>query len=190
MTLRRDFLELSDSNLIEEIHKGNMMAFEFLVTKYESAVASTVKSMLGNTVEADDVGQETFIRFYNSLSSFRGESSIKTYITRIAINLSLNEIKRRKSKRWLQFKDNIRDDSLPSDDGDSRDAKEIVNKALGQLEPNYRSVIVLRLIQSYSTNETAEILKIPMGTVLSRLARGQEKLKQIVLKMEKTKSYG
>jgi RNA polymerase sigma-70 factor (ECF subfamily) len=139
--------------------------------------------MLGHTTEAEDVGQETFVRFYQSLDRFRGESSIGTYLTRIAINLSLNEIRKRKRNRNLFFSKNENViDNVP-DKHDLKDQKEtnaLVQWGLQKLPPKFRSVIVLRLIDGYSTEETAKILNLPIGTVLSRLARAQIKLKEIL----------
>ena len=139
--------------------------------------------MLGHTTEAEDIGQETFVRFYQSLDRFRGESSIGTYLTRIAINLSLNEIRRRKRYRILFFSKNENAIENVPDTQDLKDKKEIetfVQWGLQRLAPKFRSVIVLRLIDGYSTEETAKILKLPVGTVLSRLARAQRKLKAIL----------
>jgi len=168
--------------LLELARQGDSDSFKEIVRRYEPRVAATIITMLGNCPEADDVGQETFIRFYKSLKDFRGDSSIGTYITRIAINLSLNEIKRRKH-RMLFFPistdsvKNIEDESIPDD----VDMKKNVNTAIQQLEPEFRAVLVLRLVDGYSTKETADILKIPEGTVLSRLARAQKKLKSILI---------
>jgi RNA polymerase sigma-70 factor, ECF subfamily len=187
--LAYDFSKYSDKELAMAIADGGHAAFEWVVATHGSHVARTVAGMLGKVAEADDVGQETFIRFYNSAGRFRGDSSIKTYLTRIAINLSLNELKRRKSKRWLVYGDGHGVQGHLSDDMAKKDVDELVQKALEQLEPKFRSVVVLRLVQGYSTKEAADILKLPQGTVLSRLARGQEKLRQIVLYLEKTDSY-
>ena len=151
--------------------------------RLESRVAATAIGMLGRCAEAEDVGQETFIRFYKALGSFRGESSVASYVTRIAINLSLNELKRR--KRTVQLL--VDDDSAESLDimdpksaADPFESKELVQRALGQLNPDYRAVVVLRLMDGYSTEETGKLLKIPLGTVTSRLARAQLKLKEII----------
>ena len=139
--------------------------------------------MLGHTTEAEDVGQETFVRFYQSLHRFRGESSIGTYLTRIAINQSLNEIRKRKRNRNLFFSksenaiENVADAHNLKD---QKETKKLVQLGLQKLPPKFRSVIVLRLIDGYSTEETAKILKLPVGTVLSRLARAQMKLKEIL----------
>jgi RNA polymerase sigma-70 factor (ECF subfamily) len=146
-------------------------------------VAATVIGMLGHTTEAEDVGQETFVRFYQSLHRFRGESSIGTYLTRIAINLSLNEIRKRKRSRNLFFtKGENTIENVPDthDLKDQKETKTLVQQGLQKLPPKFRSVIVLRLIDGYSTEETAQILNLPVGTVLSRLARAQMKLKEIL----------
>jgi RNA polymerase sigma-70 factor (ECF subfamily) len=139
--------------------------------------------MLGHTTEAEDVGQETFVRFYQSLHRFRGESSIGTYLTRIAINLSLNEIRKRKRNRNLFFSKNENAIENVADAHklkDQKETKKLVQLGLQKLPPKFRSVIVLRLIDGYSTEETAKILNLPVGTVLSRLARAQMKLKEIL----------
>ena len=89
---------MTDEEIIREIKNGNNSAYRELVLRYQSMIASTVFGMLGNSPEAEDIGQEVFIRFYNAINNFRGDSAVGTYLTRIAINLSLNEIKRRKRK--------------------------------------------------------------------------------------------
>jgi len=188
--LAESFSTYSEEQIVKAVSGGNGAAFKFLVEKFESDVARTVIGMLGNVAEADDVGQEVFIRFYNSISKFRGDSSIKTYLTRIAINLSLNELKRRKAKRWLVFEDGYHEVRSIKNEFKSNEIKEMVDLALSELDPNFKSVVVLRLLQGYSTKETSEILKLPQGTVLSRLARGQKKLRNIILNIEKVNSNG
>lgn len=174
---------MTDDQLINASLEGDENAFRQLIKKYESRVASTVIGMLGKCPEAEDIGQETFIRFYNNLKTFRGEASVGTYLTRIAINLSLNELKRRKRKSLVFFR-KLSDDDFDIPDENSvtgfDDKKELVQHAIQQLKPKFRSVIVLRLMDGYSTSETAEILKLPIGTMLSRLAREQQKLKEIL----------
>jgi RNA polymerase sigma-70 factor, ECF subfamily len=177
--------QISDIELIKRVEGGDRQAFTIIVERYRRQVAKSVIGMLGNTPEADDVGQEVFIRFYQSIERFRGESSLGTYLTRIAINLSLNELKRRKRKAFLFFRDDNNSMSeINVEDTDRSDIvfddNELVNMALSKLEPNFRAIVVLRLIEGYSTKETAETLGLPQGTVLSRLSRAQEKLKEIM----------
>ena len=183
----KEISNLPDTELIKLAQDGEDAAFAILVTRYESRIAKTVIGMLGDTIEADDVGQETFVRFYRSLGSFRGDAGLGTYLTRIAINLSLNELKRRKRKSFFFYMNKTTEQELELADnsinGDREDVKEVVSRALQVLEPQFRSVIVLRMIDGYSTKETAKILKLPEGTVLSRLARAQNKLKNILGKL-------
>lgn len=176
-------MELNDQELVINARKGDKSAFKEIIRKYERQVAATVIGMLGYCPEAEDIGQETFIRFYQCLDKFRGESSIGTYLTRIAINLTLNELRRRKRRRnFLLSKSDERIENIPDTNcsGENKEIKEIVQRGIQKLEPKFRAVVVLRLIDRYSTQETAEILRVPVGTVLSRLARAQMKLKEIL----------
>ena len=167
--------ETSDDLLVENSLAGDLGAFKALVLRHEGKVAGVVRSMLGATPEAEDVGQEVFIRFYETLSKFRGESSVSTYLIRIAINLSLNEIKKRKRRFFIFTKEEaglrlgLTDDHM--------DMIEMIKYEFSQLDPEFRAVATLRLVEGYSTKETADILNIPLGTVLSRLMRAQKQLR-------------
>lgn len=174
---------MTDEQLIAASKAGDESAFGQLIRRYESQVAATVYGMLGHCAEAEDVGQDVFIRFYKNLDQFQGKSKLGTYLTKIAMNLSLNELKRRKRKRMLFWEKSVEENHTLVDTdnpGGFDDQKELVNAAVQKLEPDFRSVIVLRLIDGYSTRETAQILAVPEGTVLSRLARAQKKLKKIL----------
>ena len=184
----RDVLEQTDQHLIAAAREGDDSAFEQIVRRYEPVVAATVIGMLGQCAEAEDVGQETFMRLHGSLSQFRGEASLKTYITRIAMNLSLNELKRRKRRRERisgRPVEEFHNLEARGDSAEGRDTREMVRQAIDQLDDKFRPVIVLRLIDGYSTDETAKILDIPVGTVLSRLARAQAKLKAVLINQER-----
>ncbi|MCB0711433.1 MAG: RNA polymerase sigma factor [Ignavibacteriae bacterium] len=163
---------------------GDHAAFRLLVNRYEPIVASTVQGMLGRGSEAEDVGQETFIRFYHALDSFREDSTLKTYLTRIAINLSLNELKRRKKKqvRFTGIETLEERDFATSGNRviDENERKHLVRKAIDRLDPKHKAVVVLRMLNGYSTKETADLLNLPQGTVLSRLSRGMKSLEQLL----------
>jgi RNA polymerase sigma-70 factor (ECF subfamily) len=183
---------LTDEQIINLIKKNDQQAFRILIDRYENKVAATVIHMLGNTPEADDVGQEVFIRFYQNIHQFRGNSALGTYLTRIAINLSLNEIKRQKIKNMrYYFWGNKQDDEAEKATEfvdtnhyqDRSDTKNLIQKALQKIDSQLRIVVILRMIEGYDTRETAEILEIPQGTVLSRLSRGQQKLREVLLKL-------
>jgi RNA polymerase sigma-70 factor (ECF subfamily) len=175
--------ELSDIDLVQLSKNGDQTAFMKIVKRHKSKVAATIFGMLGKCDEADDIGQEVFIRFYKSINNFKGESALSTYLIRIAINLSLNEIQRRKRKRFFSFDKILEEGSdigYIERTGEQKEIKEILDRALQKLNAKYRSVLVLRLIDGYSTEETSKILNIPLGTVLSRLTRAQSKLKEIL----------
>jgi RNA polymerase sigma-70 factor, ECF subfamily len=181
--LERDY----DKELIQRTVSGDLRAFTELVRKYEKPVAATVISMLGYCSEADDVGQEVFISFYKNIEKFRYESGVKTYLIRIAINLSLNELKRRKrlNFRFTDYK-NVSNE-VANDTQNISDNQEVIQLAINKLDKKMKAVVILRLIEGYSTKETAEILEIPEGTVLSRLARAQEILREFL--KEKIRNY-
>jgi RNA polymerase sigma-70 factor, ECF subfamily len=139
-----------------------------------------VCGMLGRGNDADEVGQQVFIRFYEALPKFRGDSSVKTYLTRIAINLSLNELQRRKRvNQRISPLDNAQYIASNDAEAGALDA-ELVEKALQRLSSDMREVVVLRLVSGYSTEETAELLAIPIGTVLSRLSIARKKLREML----------
>ena len=173
----------TDLELLSEAKKGNQSAFKQLVERYEDRVATTVTAMLGRNAEAEDVGQETFIRFYRAMDSFRGDSSVPTYLNRIAINLSLNALKRRKRffSRFQQTDDFTLDTQHSVTPAyEDPEKAHLIQQAILQLKPSFRAVIVLRLIEGYSTRETASLLDLPIGTVLSRLSRAQLKLRDLL----------
>jgi len=172
-----------ESGLVARLRDGDEAAFRELIRRYEGQVAATVTGILGRGPDVDDIGQETFIQFFRSLPRFRGESTIRTYLTRIAINLSLNELRRRRKFDRFQTvePDEGEADVLPAPDRPgAEDARFDVRRGLEKLEPKFRAVIVLRLVEGFSTRETAKILGLPQGTVLSRLARGQDRLKALL----------
>lgn len=177
---------ISDQLLVERARQNDRQAFRQLVQRHEQQVRATVLGMLGPVAEVDDVAQEVFIRFYRALDGFRGEAQLATYLSRIAINLSLNELKRRQRVRkrflfWQQADTPMPDPVDTSADPSREENRELVHQALQQIDLDYRTVIVLRLLDGYSVKETAEILGIPMGTVASRLARGLDKLKEVMV---------
>jgi RNA polymerase sigma-70 factor, ECF subfamily len=162
---------------------GDSSAFERIVRRHESRVAATVIGMLGASPEADDTGQEVFIRLHKSLGGFRQEAQLSTYITRIAINLWLDKLRSRQRGfgKWIGLESEALGPDEPFISGDDhideRERARLVRHAVTQLKPSWRAVVVLRLLQGYSTLETAKLLGLPKGTVLSRLARASSRLR-------------
>jgi len=173
----------SETELIELATAGDAAAFGEIVRGLEPRVAATVIGLLGRGPDAEDVGQETFIRLFKSLSGFRGDSSLASYATRIAINLCRDRMRQNKRRSQVFV---LADDELVDRVPDVRDAgvaladRDFIRRGLQELSLEYREVIVLRLMDGLSTRETAAVLNVPEGTVTSRLARGQMKLREIL----------
>lgn len=175
----------ADMVLVEKARAGDRKAFRALVEQYQDSVALTVVSMLGRSGEVDDVVQEAFIRCYQTLDRFRGEASFATYIKKIAINKSLDILRRRKRffGRLLSRDDPGQLVVEPTTNPEGLEQQErvrLVHAAIDTLPPKHRAVVVLRMIEGYSTEETAQLLDLPYGTVLSRLNRAQKKLKDVL----------
>ena len=175
-----------DNTLIPNMQVSGLDALDFFGVEVPSD--GGVFGMLGNGAEAEDIGQEVFIRLFKSIDEFKGEAKLATYITRIAINLSLNAIQRRKRK-WQIFYSGEKKDERLNAFADSRtekqkDEKELVRRAVSLLDSNYREVVVLKVFQGYKSKEVAEILQIPLGTVLTRYARAQKKLKILISELD------
>lgn len=177
-----DTRDASDEELLEAARVGDERAFRVLVDRHHESLARTVAGMLGPGDTIDDVLQEVFVQFYKNLSVFRGDSSVKTYLNRIAVNRSLDVLRRRR-RRFKRFVglDEAGAGDLVSDSSDpSAGADETVWKALDRLSDDQRAVVSLRLVDGYSTQETAEILGVRYGTVLSRLSRASENLRAML----------
>lgn len=181
----------ADDDLIQRSLAGSEPAFRMLVERYESTVAGVVVGMLGRGDEADDVGQEVFVRFYRSMARFRGDAALGTYLTRIAINQSLKAL--RKRERWFErfLSRDAQDapldgvaDSDPAADLQGSELAERLQGVLARLSPEHRAVVVLRVMEGFTTRETADMLGVPEGTVMSRLKRGLEKMRAMI-EMEK-----
>lgn len=186
-----DSLDLSlmeENVLVQQIQNGNDYAMQELVSRNRQAVARVVKAMLGDTPEAEDVGQETFIRFWSKIDTYRYEAKVSTYLTRIAINLAINESRKQKRRLALEkpFETNQKSTSIALSHPSQHTKDEVahLHEALSQLDDDQRAVVVMRMLQGYSTKDTAHLLDIPQGTVLSRLSRALGKLKIILEKLD------
>lgn len=174
--------QVSDDEIIRRIRNGDLNAFEWIVKRYESSVANVIYGILGNDPRADDLGQEVFMRAFRGIKNFGHRAQFKTYLTRIAINVCRDAI-RKKERRMMTYEEEAPHlNPLVFDQQEELDAKDLVHTALFQLESEQRAVVVMRIMEGYSTKETATLLKIPEGTVLSRLSRGLGKLRQILKK--------
>lgn len=185
--------EVDEKRLIELARAGSMEGWEELHRLYYKGLWSAVNRVLNDDMLAEDVVSEAFIKAYKRLDRFRGDSKFSTWIYRIAMNQAYDAVRKRsRRQKWLGLfpLENEEEELVhepvtevdASDYAHHGDQRRALQEALGQLKPEQRSVVELRLIQGFSTEETARILGVKRGTVLSRLFYSCQKLRQILEK--------
>jgi RNA polymerase sigma-70 factor (ECF subfamily) len=175
--------EQSDEVLITLFQNGQQDVFRILVERHQERIRNLIFSIFHETAIVDDLAQEIFIKVYEALPTFRLDSSFYTWIYRITINRSRDEMRRRKVRRFLSFQTLVDEAnqelvskmSVPPED---RDTKELVMLGLQSLPEKYRSAVILKDIEGMSYEEIAEILQCELGTVKSRLSRARTMLKK------------
>jgi RNA polymerase sigma-70 factor (ECF subfamily) len=176
--------------LVTALCRGVEEAFEILIHRYEQPVYNLVCRLLNDPSDAADIVQEVFLKVFRNIGSFRGNSSLKTWIYRIAVNEAYNH------RRWFSRHQRQevalgREDGLPSyadsvadpaptpfDQAAGHETRALVEKALEKLNPKFRAAVVLRDIEDLSYEEIAAVLEISLGTVKSRILRGREALRK------------
>ncbi|MBK6751752.1 MAG: sigma-70 family RNA polymerase sigma factor [Acidobacteria bacterium] len=183
----------ADSGLIENLRERDAAAFDALINRYSGDVYALLYRLTSDPDEAADLTQETFLHALRAIKSFRGESGLKTWLFRIAINESRNRFrwwKRRRRDQTLsldatigdsetQVWETISDNSIsPEDEVLRQERTKALNDALGMLKTVYREAIVLCDLEGFSYEECAEALGTNIGTVKSRISRGREELRR------------
>ncbi|MDO4618122.1 MAG: sigma-70 family RNA polymerase sigma factor [Clostridia bacterium] len=178
---------MTDNELVAKIKKGDMHAFSALVKAYESKVINISYSLLSSREDALDAAQEIFVKIYRNIDSFRGDSTVSTWIYRITKNVCCDYLRKRKSNVIsLDEEDEDKKIEIPdetSSPGEVLEKKETVNlvrNAISKLDENQRIVITLFDIEGLSYEEISDIIKCPLGTVKSRLYRARESLRKIL----------
>jgi RNA polymerase sigma-70 factor (ECF subfamily) len=183
----------TDKALVHSFVGGDVDAFSQLVERYQDRVFTLCYRNLNDRQEAEEVAQEVFIALYRSLSSFRGESKLSTWVYRVTVNHCKNRRlyqQRRGAGRHEPLEGTRGDDApprqLPSNEpGTDRsthrsEAERLLNLALNQMEDHHRSILVLRDIHDLSYQEISEALDLPRGTVKSRLHRARLELARLL----------
>ena len=180
-----------ESLLVEQVKQGDSSAFEALVLDNQTKVYNLALRMVGNPDDAFDMSQEAFIKAYNSISGFRGESRFSVWLYRLTSNVCLDFLRAegRKSHGSLTFAgDDEEDKELEIPDErfspeamlEKSQLREAVHRGLSQLPPDYRSILLLREIDGLSYDEIALALSLEEGTVKSRIFRARKKLCSIL----------
>lgn len=178
-----------DSELITECLQGRTDAFGQIVTRYQERLFGTLVTMLGSAEDARDVAQDAFVQAYQKLESFRGQSAFYSWLFRIALNSSVDH--HRRQRRPTVSIDAAREQSgaeptdshpeiSPSFGMERTERQKLVQLALSKLSPEYREVLVLKEMEDMKYEEIAGLVKIPVGTVRSRIHRGRAELKEIL----------
>jgi RNA polymerase sigma-70 factor (ECF subfamily) len=173
-----------DRMLIVRAKRGDSQAFESLVRKYQKSVYYLCHRMTGAHQSADDLSQDTFIKAYISLHTFNEDLNFFSWIRRIAVNSAINFLKKRKREKPLGEREMSISDSfdaspqeLPQDTFHKKQMENRFKEALSNLPDDQRIIFVLKVYENQSYEQIANMLKIPHGTVMSRLSRARRKLK-------------
>jgi RNA polymerase sigma-70 factor (ECF subfamily) len=190
LALNRNLTDLTDEELIKEFQVSNTLdAYEILVKRYKDPLMNFVFRFVGDRDACTDIVQDTMIKFYLNKDSYREFAKFSTWIYTIAGNLAKNELKRRKRRNLFSIDNSddersiqIEDKSFlaPDRSADSEIKNEMIQRALLRVKPVYREVVILRDIQGLSYEEIAEITKLSIGTVKSRINRGRTQLQKLL----------
>ena len=183
--------EAEDLRLVETLREGTEGAYEELIQRFQQPVYALALRLLGDQGEACDVVQEVFLKVFRNIGSFRGQSSLKTWMYRITVNEAYN------ARRWFfrhrrreveldnnpdearNWKENIPDSTRsPFDVACDRERHVMIDRALEKINPIFREAVVLRDTMDRSYEEIAGILGVSLGTVKSRILRGREALRE------------
>lgn len=171
--------------IIARARRGDADAFEQLVVAYRDQVFRLALRMCGSEADADEVAQEAFLSAWKALPNFRGESQFSTWLYQLTTHAAIDLMRR--EKRQIAA-DDITEVSAadpapsPQQQAEQSEQREIVRDAILQLAPEQREVVVLRFMEELSYEEIGAVLKLPSGTVKSRLNRAKAQLKEILSK--------
>jgi RNA polymerase sigma-70 factor (ECF subfamily) len=181
----------SDHALIEATKQGDESAFAEIVQRYRNPIVNYLYRFLNDYEEAIDLAQETFVRVYFAIDRYHTGFAFSTYIYRIATNLAISEIRKRKRRRLLsltglfQFETDETTEFQPKDDRQLQDdtlvedeQSRVIARAIAALPEKYRVPIILRDVDGRSYEEIAEIMELGLGTTKSRISRGRGLLKE------------
>lgn len=174
---------------IKQVLKGDQNAYADIVNLYQHKLYQICYRMLGNKQEAEDIAQEAFVRAYINLHSYDQKRKFSTWLYRIATNLCIDRIRKKKPDYYLDaevagtdgldmYSQIAADEKLPEDVVTQMELQDRIQYEISRLPDKYRSVIVLKYIEELSLQEISEILDMPLGTVKTRIHRGREALRK------------
>jgi RNA polymerase sigma-70 factor, ECF subfamily len=193
-----EYSSAEDKALVRAARTGDMEAFEELVSRHRDKLYARAYSMLRNEEEAVDLSQEAWVKGWQRLSQFQGESSFGTWMTRIVINLCLDQLRRQKRHRTESMEE-LNEESggverqmpvvtiNPTAGLERDELRQRINRALGQLSYEHRTVIVLHEFEELEYKEIAKVMECSIGTVMSRLFYARRKMAALLADLKKEK---
>jgi RNA polymerase sigma-70 factor (ECF subfamily) len=191
-----------ESVLVNAARQGDMAAFEELVRRYDRNVFRIAQHITQNREDAEDVVQDAFLKAYQNLGQFQGQSKFYTWLVRIAVNEALMRLRRRRPERMVSLDEDVKteEDSMPREIADwspnpeqqynQAELKDILSRTIQGLPTSFRTVFVLRDVEGLSTEETAEALGLSIPAVKSRLLRARLQLRERLNKYFRKKRDG
>ncbi len=178
-------VEVVDEELVRRVQNGDKKAFDLLVIKYQNRIIQLINRYVRDHHESQDIAQETFVKAYRALASFRGDSAFYTWIYRIAINTAKNHLASRSRRptedeievevaEQFESENSLRDQETPEGILLSEELGHTIQHALDELPSELRMAITLRDMEGLSYDEIAEVMDCPVGTVRSRIFRARE----------------
>src|SRR5919198_3065539 len=176
--------------LVQAAKGGDVAAFEELVKRYDRNVFRIAQHITQNREDAEDVVQDAFLKAYQNLGQFQGQSKFYTWLVRIAVNEALMKLRRRRPERMVSLDEEVKtdEDSIPREVADwspnpeqlytQAELHDILAKTIQGLPPSFRTVFVLRDVEGLSTEEAAEALDLSIPAVKSRLLRARLQLRE------------
>ncbi len=189
-----------ETQLVEAARGGDVGAFEELVRRYDRNVFRIAQHITQNREDAEDVVQDAFLKAFQNLGQFQGQSKFYTWLVRIAVNEALMRLRRRRPERMVYLDEDVKteEDSMPREIADwapnpednytQAELKEILTKTIQGLPPGFRTVFVLRDVEGLSTEETAAALDLSVPAVKSRLLRARLQLRERLTKYFKKRN--
>jgi RNA polymerase sigma-70 factor (ECF subfamily) len=194
-----DFDELG---LVQAAKKGDLDAFSELVNRYDRNIFRIAQHITHNEEDAQDVVQDAFLKAYQNLAQFQGNSKFYTWLVRIAVNEALMKLRKRRNEKTVSLDEDVETEegSIPREVADwapnpeqnygQSELGDILRKTIQGLPPGFRTVFVLRDVEGMSTEETAEMLGLSVPAVKSRLLRARLQLRERLTRYFKTKKNG
>ena len=187
-------VDVSELDLVKQCQAGNTEAFDQLVTRYRTRVFAMIYNMVHNEQDAWDLAQDSFVKAWKSIRSFRGRSSFYTWIYRIVMNVTIDWLRKKQVKgAGAEFNDAIqlreiepasrtvpKADPLPHERMERSEIRARIDNAIAQISPEHRAVILMKEIEEMQYHEIAEALGCSIGTVMSRLFYARKKLQNLL----------